>query len=110
MCFDRVNDVRICLKVSATNFKMLLQIFICFICAFKYEATTEERCHSNVLVLDFHVVDFDLHWLLILVVSLAVKPTIIHTDMYVNSIGPVNAINMVGKGLPIFLVANFPSF
>lgn len=24
-----------------------------------------------------------------------VKPTLIHTDMYVNSIGPVNAINMV---------------
>lgn len=25
----------------------------------------------------------------------AVKPTVIHTDMFVNSIGPVNAINMV---------------
>ncbi|MEQ2276052.1 Gamma-aminobutyric acid receptor subunit gamma-2, partial [Xenotaenia resolanae] len=24
----------------------------------------------------------------------AVKPTVIHTDMFVNSIGPVNAINM----------------
>lgn len=24
-----------------------------------------------------------------------VKPTVIHTDMFVNSIGPVNAINMV---------------
>lgn len=61
-------------------------------------------------LLDFHVVDFDLHWLLILVVSLAVKPTIIHTDMYVNSIGPVNAINMVRKGLPICLVTKSPSF
>lgn len=30
--------------------------------------------------------------------------------MYVNSIGPVNAINMVGKGLPIFLVTKSPSF
>lgn len=29
------------------------------------------------------------------VVLLTVKPTLIHTDMYVNSIGPVNAINMV---------------
>lgn len=28
----------------------------------------------------------------------AVKPTVIHTDMFVNSIGPVNAINMVSKG------------
>lgn len=27
----------------------------------------------------------------------AVKPTVIHTDMFVNSIGPVNAINMVSK-------------
>lgn len=26
-----------------------------------------------------------------------VKPTVIHTDMFVNSIGPVNAINMVSK-------------
>lgn len=29
------------------------------------------------------------------VVLFTVKPTLIHTDMYVNSIGPVNAINMV---------------
>uniref|UniRef100_A0A8C9FTH7 Uncharacterized protein n=1 Tax=Pavo cristatus TaxID=9049 RepID=A0A8C9FTH7_PAVCR len=29
--------------------------------------------------------------------DIGVKPTVIHTDMYVNSIGPVNAINMVGK-------------
>lgn len=29
------------------------------------------------------------------VVIFTVKPTLIHTDMYVNSIGPVNAINMV---------------
>ena len=28
-------------------------------------------------------------------VLFTVKPTLIHTDMYVNSIGPVNAINMV---------------
>lgn len=27
----------------------------------------------------------------------AVKPTVIHTDMFVNSIGPVNAINMVSN-------------
>lgn len=27
----------------------------------------------------------------------AVKPTVIHTDMFVNSIGPVNAINMVSE-------------
>ncbi|POI32756.1 hypothetical protein CIB84_003492, partial [Bambusicola thoracicus] len=26
--------------------------------------------------------------------DIGVKPTVIHTDMYVNSIGPVNAINM----------------
>ncbi|KAI2540018.1 gamma-aminobutyric acid type A receptor subunit gamma2, partial [Homo sapiens] len=26
--------------------------------------------------------------------DIGVKPTLIHTDMYVNSIGPVNAINM----------------
>lgn len=102
--------MRICIKVSQTDLKLkiLLQICIYFTCTFKFGATTEERCHSNTLVLDFDVVDFDLHWLLILVVSLAVKPTIIHTDMYVNSIGPVNAINMVGKGLPIFLVTKSP--
>uniref|UniRef100_A0A8C0IRT0 Uncharacterized protein n=1 Tax=Chelonoidis abingdonii TaxID=106734 RepID=A0A8C0IRT0_CHEAB len=29
--------------------------------------------------------------------DIGVKPTVIHTDMYVNSIGPVNAINMVGN-------------
>lgn len=28
---------------------------------------------------------------------LSVKPTVIHTDMFVNSIGPVNAINMVSS-------------
>uniref|UniRef100_A0A3B4A2A7 Uncharacterized protein n=1 Tax=Periophthalmus magnuspinnatus TaxID=409849 RepID=A0A3B4A2A7_9GOBI len=27
--------------------------------------------------------------------DIGVKPTVIHTDMFVNSIGPVNAINMV---------------
>lgn len=30
-------------------------------------------------------------------VLFAVKPTVIHTDMFVNSIGPVNAINMVSE-------------
>ncbi|XP_004629527.1 gamma-aminobutyric acid receptor subunit gamma-2 [Octodon degus] len=29
--------------------------------------------------------------------DIGVKPTLIHTDMYVNSIGPVNAINMLAE-------------
>lgn len=32
-----------------------------------------------------------------------VKPTLIHTDMYVNSIGPVNAINMVSFQVKFFV-------
>lgn len=32
-----------------------------------------------------------------------VKPTLIHTDMYVNSIGPVNAINMVSFQIKFFV-------
>lgn len=34
---------------------------------------------------------------LIFLCFFAVKPTVIHTDMFVNSIGPVNAINMVSN-------------
>ena len=36
-----------------------------------------------------------------------VKPTVIHTDMFVNSIGPVNAINMVSIIQSITILISF---
>ncbi|CAB1441797.1 unnamed protein product [Pleuronectes platessa] len=39
--------------------------------------------------------------------DIGVKPTVIHTDMFVNSIGPVNAINMRGESIEIQRVLLF---
>jgi hypothetical protein len=40
---------------------------------------------------------------------LAVRPTVIETDVYVNSIGPVDPINMVSKDIKIQSLEHMPS-